>query len=178
MAGKQALTTLMSDRPRRATISPEEQASTERRGKVEQMMWAMFEQRAQDPFAYVMPIEEQKYYDERRDQIYGEQREGQQQQLMGAMSRTGTLASGATNYNLMRFGQQTLRDQQQFYFQDRSQRLREKEGAIQSTMGMGGMILGAPAIGMQQTDLANERAKEHSEWRNRWANIIGESGYA
>jgi len=176
--GKPAVATLMASKGRQPGISEEERATTERRRKVEEGMAGMFEERAKDPFAYVMPLEEQKYYDKRRLKIYGEERGRQQQSLMGAMNRTGTLASGATNYNLMRFGQETLRDQQQFYFQDQATRLQQREQAYSSTIQSGAAITNAPVIGAQETDAMNARARQHNEWRNRWANIFANTGYA
>lgn len=167
---------LMSSKGRRPGLSPQHQQSMERKLGAEGALSDMFQKRAKDPFAYVMPIDEQRYYDKRRLDIYGEGRGRQQQSLMGAMSRTGALASGATNYNLMRFGQETLRDQQQFYFQDRATRLKEKEQAVQSTYQMGMGILGAPTQGTEMTDVLTARNRQHNVWRNRWANVFTSTG--
>ncbi len=167
---------LGSKKGRRPGISPVEMQSIERKSAAEGTLSAMFQERAKDPFQYLMSPEEQDKFEERRLDIYGEGRQRQQQQLMGAMSRTGALASGATNYNLMRFGQETLRDQQQFYFQDRQKRLQEREQAVQSTFGMGQAIVGGPTVGGQVTDVMNQRAREHNQWRNRWANMATSVG--
>lgn len=167
---------LMSSKGRRPGLSPMEMQSLQTKMGAQQTLGRMFQERAQDPFKYVMPLEEQKYYDQRRSDIYGEGRQQQQQQMMGAMSRTGTLASGASNYNLMRFGQQTLRDQQQFYFQDRANRLKEREGAVQNTFAMGQGVLGSETLGGQMTDVLSARNKQHNVWRNRWANIVTSAG--
>jgi hypothetical protein len=170
--------TLMSKRGRRPRLSPQEMASLERRSEAEGTLSKMFQERAQDPFAYVMPLAEQQYYDKRRDDIYDEGRQRQQQSLMGAMNRTGALASGATNYNLMRFGQETLRDKQQFYFQDQATRLQQREQAVGNTFGMGASFMGLPAQGQAYTDVMNARARDHNQWRNRWANVMTQTGGA
>lgn len=167
---------VMSKKGRRPGLSPTEAASVQRKSEAEGTLSAMFQQRAKDPFQYVMPLEEQKYYDKRRDEIYGEEKGRQQSGLMSAMSRTGALASGATNYNLMRFGQQTLRDQQQFYFQDQATRLQQRESAVQSTFNMGQAFLGSPVIGGQMTEAMNARSQQHNQWRNRWANVFSSGG--
>lgn len=157
-------------------LGSEEQLSIQRKSEAEGTLSGMFQERAKDPFKYVMPLGEQKYYDERQADIYGEERDRQQQSLMGAMNRMGTLGSGATGYNLMRFGQQTLRDKQQFYFQDRAQRLREREGAVQATYGMGMGLLSAPTVGMRQTDMMNQRTAQANQWKNRWSDLASNIG--
>lgn len=167
---------LMGKKGRRPGISPTQMASIERKSEAEGTLSQMFQERAKDPFQYVMPLAEQQYYDKRQADIYGEGRQRQQQSLMAAMSRTGTLASGATNYNLMRFGQETLRDKQQFYFQDRAQRLGEREQAVGQTFQMGMQFMGAPGVGGQITDAMNARSRQHNEWRNRWANLASSMG--
>jgi len=167
---------LMSKKGRKPGISPMEQESLQRKIEAEKTLSKMFQDRAKDPFQYVMGLEEQKYYDTRRDEIYGQQRERQQQGLMGAMNRTGTLGSGATQFRLGQFAQDTLRDKQQFYFQDQASRLQQKEQAVANTFSMGQGVLGGPALGAQQTDVMNARARQHNAWRNRWANVASSAG--
>jgi len=177
-AGTMAIGGLMASKGRRPQISPEQLESIRRKSEVEGTLTGMFQERAKDPFKYVMPLSEQKYYDERRDEIYGEGRKRQEQGLMGAMSRTGALGSGQTNYALSQFSQQTMRQQQQFYFEDRRTRLQEREGAVQATYGMGMNLLGAPDQGQALTEAANARARQHNVWRNRWSNMVTQAGGA
>lgn len=167
---------LAASKGRKPGLAPQHQESMERKIATEKTLSQMFQERAKDPFAYVMPADEQRYYDKRKMDIYGQERGRQQQSMMGAMSRTGALASGATNYNLMRFGQETLRDQQQFYFQDRSNRLKEREQAVQSTYQMGTSLLGMPTQGTEMTDVMTARNRQHNVWRNRWANVLTSVG--
>ena len=114
---------LMSSKGRAPGIAPQQQESAYRKLAAGKTLHGMFEERAKDPYKYVMPLQEQQYYDKRRDEIYGEGRERQAQGIMGRLNRSGILGSGATGEALGRFGQQTLRDKQQFYFQDRATRL-------------------------------------------------------
>lgn len=167
---------LMSSKGRKPGLGPIETQSLQRKMRAQKSLEGMFQDRLRSPDQNIMPFEEQQAFQQRRGEIYGEQRGQQAQALMGRMSRTGTLASGATNYNLMRFGQQTLRDQQQFYFQDRAQRLQEREQAQATTFQMGQAVAGTPVIGGQQTDVMNARARQHNVWRNRWANVMTSMG--
>jgi hypothetical protein len=160
-------------RKHKAKISPQELASLERKEKDSQSLSKMFQDRAANPLGSVMPFAEQQYYDQRRDSIYDEGRQRQQQGLMGAMNRTGALASGATNYNLQRFGQETLRDKQQFYFQDQQNRLNQNEQAIQSTFNMGLGVMGTPVQGTQYTDLGNARTRQKLAYKTQWSNQMG-----
>lgn len=161
--------TAMQKKGKGASLSSYESSSMGRKSEAEGELARMFHERAKNPFQYVMGLEEQKYYDQRQSDIYGEERGQQQQSLMSAMSRTGTLGSGATNYNLMRFGQQTLRDRQQASFQDRANRLNEKEAAIQNTYNMGLQLVGAPTIGGRATQMENQNRAAENAWTNRWA---------
>jgi len=161
---------------RYGTISPEEQASTERRAKVETSLTRRFGEEAKDPFKYTMDLDRQQTFDTLQQRAFDEQRKGQQQQLLGQMSGRGTLASGATNYRLMRFGQQTMQQQGQQYLSDVQSRFQERQGGIENVTGQGAQILGAPAIGTQQTELMNARARQHNEWRNRWATRVANMG--
>ena len=167
---------LMSKKGRKPGLSPMESGSLGRKEATERQLTSMFQERAKDPFKYVMGLEEQKYYDERRDEIYGAERDRQQQTLMGAMNRSGALASGATAFRLGQFGQETLKQKQQFYFEDQSNRLQQKEQAVSNTFNMGSSLMSRPAIGAQQTDVMNARSRQHNAWRNRWGSMTSQMG--
>lgn len=157
----------------KAKISPAEMQSRERMNRAQGLMSEMFEKRAKDPDAGVMPMAEQEYFNKRRDQVYDEDRQKAQQGLMGAFNRTGTLASGATAFNLRRFGQETLQDKQQFYFQDQQNRINQRESAQKTTFNMGLGVMGTPVQGTAQTDLTNAQTRQRLAYKTQWSNMAG-----
>lgn len=164
-------------KPEGAVLSPEERASSRRREEVEKGMVDLFQKRADDPFGYTVSLGEQQGFEARQQQITQQERGRGQQALMAKMSGRGTLASGATNYNLMRFGQQSLQQGAQSYLANQSGYFQQRQSGVQGMYGMGSQILGAPVVGAQETDVANQRAEQHNEWKNRLSNRISNFGF-
>lgn len=165
--------TAKQEKDNQPEMSQTEYQSREDMAKAQGGMAKLFQERVKNPYQSMMPLAEQDYFNRRRDAIYGQDRERSQQSLMGAMNRTGALASGASNYNLQRFGQETLNDKRQFYFQDQQNRLQQRETALQNTFNMGSTLMGTPVQGTAQTDLANAQTRQRLAWKTRWSNMAG-----
>lgn len=170
---KQAAATWMSSKGRGPTISAMEQRSTERRGRVEERMTEVFRERSKDPFGYVMGRGGEEYYQQQRQDVYGEKGMGAAtQQLTGALARTGQTPGVSTSLTLGNFAKNARRDRAQFdYIADRQDE-QLRESALQSTVASGRAISGSPMLGTQQTDAANERIQQNNEWRARWLNVL------
>lgn len=159
--------TALKKKGRRPGLSPDEQQITEKKSDVFGTLFNKFKEQSKNPYRFKMRVGEQEMYDKRARDIYGEERGKQNQSLMAQMNRTGSLSSGHTNYALGQFARDTLKDYQQFYFQDRRRSKEEAQEVQNQIFGQGQFLIDSKNPWERQTQVMNARNAQHNTWRNR-----------
>lgn len=165
-------------RGRRPALHPEEQKQIQKKGKVFNKLYKMFKTQAGDPYRFKMRLGEQEMYDERARDIYGADRDKQRQSLMADMNRSGSLSSGATNYALTQFSRDTLKDYQQFYFQDRSRAKSEAQDVQNTLFKQGDALIHSKNPWERLTTVKTARDAQHNKFRNRSHSTAHQTGSA
>ena len=164
--------TAMARKGRDPALGEVEQTTLRRKGDIEGLLYGAVRDRLRDPNQNLLSAAEQKTYEQRGLDIYGEYRERERQQLTASYNRAGILGSGAHMFGQREFSRGTLRDYQRFYLEDRRRRLQEKEGAFQGAVGAGQSFLSGANIGARQTSVGLAKARAHNEWINRWSSTM------